>query len=884
MKVLSRIFLLLSVLLSTIAAIIVFFVVTFDANHYKTQISQLVKENTGRDLQLDGNITLSVYPNIALDLGVATFSNAAGFDDNPFATVQSAKIAVQLIPLLKQKLVINKIALDGLQLNLHKKVNGEANWDSFLETTADKEIKQGQFANKFFNNFSIAGVELNNSAIYWRDDTQNQEFIISPVSFTTAAFQANKPTLIQITGTVTQRHPTVSISGTLSTTLTLGEKNQSFSLKKTRLNISKSSLPVSKLELSGDIEGNLKQLHITGFKLHLVGANNLLPQGKFQLRLEGDTTINIEQQTLQIPAMQVQTTLTDLLDDSTIIKAIIHARVIANLKQSQVVLQNATIKTNLVTDAFKGGELQAELSSPKIITNLKTQQFQVKKIELRATLKGGIIPKNTLVYRSEGNINVNLSSNKGNAQFKNIVLEMAGAKLTGSAKLTQLSPQPTIVGNFKTNQFNLKPLLTAFGITLPATSKANLFANSTASFKVNATPENVKLHHLTLRIDQSKITGNMTLSHFKQPIIKTKLIMDQLILDDYFTVVPDKRARRHHSNDKLLPIELLKSLHLDSSMEIKKLRFNQINFTKVHATIKAKNGKIDANPLRFHAFKGKYQGKLSIDVTSNVPMISMRHQLQQLPAENVLLQFYQDRYISGDIDITANFTTRGNTIATIKQNLTGNANIEFRKGTIRDSKLAKEIALSINAFERKKMNPEGQQQMVFTKLGGDWNANNGVFHTENMQLISPYFAITGKGRVDIVKHQLDLKLRLRSKNSNSKLFAPLHIYGPIDSLNYQLELDELVKTLLQEDLYNKKEQLKQNLLDERSKALQALETRKKTELEKLQAKKEAAQQRLKNEQKIFRQRLENQYQLQDKLKQEQEKLQDQLKDRLKGLL
>jgi AsmA protein len=326
---------------------------------------------------------------------------------------------------------------------------------------------------------------------------------------------------------------------------------------------------------------------------------------------------------------------------------------------------------------------------------------------------------------------------------------------------------------------------------------------------------------------------------------------------------------------------MMQTLNLNGSVDIEKLRFDQIDFTKVHVSINAKKGIINAKPLRFHAYKGSYNGALMIDVTTQTPFITLHQQIKKMRSENLLLQFFQDRYVSGEINLTTDFSTQGNTVATLKQNLKGNATIEFSKGTIRDSKLAKKVAMAIELFENRKIKNNGQHEVTFTKLGGDWKANQGVFSTDSMQLLSPHFLMTGKGRVNLVKNQLDFKLRLRSKNKKSKLFAPLHIHGAFDKLKYEIELDVLLSAILQDDLYKKQRQIKQSLLDKKTKALDALEARKQTELQKLQEKKETAQQRLKDEQEKLRQRLQDQQLktqqlLQDSLKREQDKLNDRL--------
>lgn len=999
MKPLSKLFFALSSLLAIAIFALVVFVALFDANHYKAQISQLVKQNTGRDLHLKGDIKLSIYPNIALNLGAASLSNAQGFGNVPFATVKSARVAVKLMPLLKKKLVVEQIILEGLQLDLHKKADGRRNWDSWV-SHSNSGKDQNQLSNEWLSNLSVAGMNLSNAAIQWRDETTQQNIVIAPFNLRSGVFRPNQPIDIHFDGTLKQQQPALSVTTEVSTTLTVSQNNQYMTLKGTRLKATASGLPVSSVVLSGDIQGTLKQLTIAGLKLHLVGDKSLLPKGNLQLDLAGDTQLDIEQQSINIPAMQLQTTLTDLPHPAALIKATVsghttmnlqqvhiagmtlkadlqkvaanqsatqteikgdarfdidkllltikgmaakakstrfledkgeanatltgdlHANLNdmqvdisamtlatsannlpkignvdttiaghlkANMKQQQFALHNANIKANVKSEALSGGHLYAQLSSKNIIANSKKQHFKLQGMTLNATLNGGIVPGGKLIHRSQGNIDVDLTRYKGHAQLKNIRLEMAGATLTGSAKLTRLSPQLTLTGIFKTNPFNLKKVLTVLGVKLPPTSKANVFGNSQASFQLIATPNSAHLRQLTLRMDQSKITGEVAINNFQQPAIKTQLKIDQWVVDDYLAPVNPNVAKKRQPTDKLLPVKMMKTLNFDGSLDIKKLRFDQVDFTHVHANIKAKNGIIDAKPLRFNAYKGNYTGALNINVTNRIPVITMQHQIKKVRSENLLLQFFEDRYVSGGIYLKTNLTTRGNTLATIKKNLNGHADVEFRKGTIRDSKLAKKVSQAIELFEKRKTNAKGQQEVTFTKLGGNWVANNGLFTTDNMQLLAPNFLITGKGAVNLVKNQLDLKLRLRSKNKKSKLFAPLHIHGNFDELKYELELDVLVKSLLQSDLYKKQAQLKQKLLDEKAKRLEQLEARKQKELDKLQAKKEEAQRRLKAEQEKIQQRLQNeqlkmQQRLQDRLKHEQDKLQNQLNDKVKETL
>ena len=120
-------------LVAIVIGALVIFVATFDANDYKQVITKQVKNHTGRELNIDGELKLAIYPDVALEMGKTSLSNAEGFAGNEFATINSGRVSVKLIPLLKKKIEADAVLLDGLKLNLHRKADGSSNWDSLLQ-------------------------------------------------------------------------------------------------------------------------------------------------------------------------------------------------------------------------------------------------------------------------------------------------------------------------------------------------------------------------------------------------------------------------------------------------------------------------------------------------------------------------------------------------------------------------------------------------------------------------------------------------------------------------------------------------------------------------------------------------------------------------------
>ncbi|MBT8430439.1 MAG: AsmA family protein, partial [Gammaproteobacteria bacterium] len=71
------------VLLVVAAAVILPMVV--DPNDYKPQIVAAAKEKLGRDLAIEQDLSLTVFPWLGIETGGVRVGNAAGFAEQPFA-------------------------------------------------------------------------------------------------------------------------------------------------------------------------------------------------------------------------------------------------------------------------------------------------------------------------------------------------------------------------------------------------------------------------------------------------------------------------------------------------------------------------------------------------------------------------------------------------------------------------------------------------------------------------------------------------------------------------------------------------------------------------------------------------------------------------------
>jgi AsmA protein len=132
-------------------------------NVYKGRIAAAVRESTGRELKLQGDIKLSVIPWVALELGPASLGNPPGFSDEPFLSFRHASVRVRLLPLLRQRLEIARVEVEGLDLRLRKNAAGRGNWQG--AESEQPPTKSDSDHNAALGLESLANVRIDNGRV-----------------------------------------------------------------------------------------------------------------------------------------------------------------------------------------------------------------------------------------------------------------------------------------------------------------------------------------------------------------------------------------------------------------------------------------------------------------------------------------------------------------------------------------------------------------------------------------------------------------------------------------------------------------------------------------------------------------------------------------------
>ena len=226
------------VLLVIVVAVALPFII--NPNHFKDDIARAVKKKTGRDLSIQGDIKLSVFPWLGVEIGQVELSNAKGFGGTPFAAINEADMHVRFWPLLHGKIEVGEVKLDGLDLDLQRAADGHDNWQDISEHMAHG----GQAASggvgesgSFSTDLSVASVSVSDSQVRWTDAEKHQQYTISDFSLKLGAFAPAKPLSVDAGFDFTGTNPTMQGHADFSGTAVADLDNRSYSADSSKLEL-----------------------------------------------------------------------------------------------------------------------------------------------------------------------------------------------------------------------------------------------------------------------------------------------------------------------------------------------------------------------------------------------------------------------------------------------------------------------------------------------------------------------------------------------------------------------------------------------------------------------------------------------------------------------
>jgi AsmA protein len=193
----SRALKILGIIVITVAALAIsaaiVFMLVFDPNDYKDKISEGVREATGRELVIEGDLHLSLFPWLAIEMGRTELGNAPGFDDTPFASFESARLSVRVMPLLLQRrVVVGTAALDSLRVNLQVRKDGAGNWEDLGAGDEPATETPTPEVGGVAPTIDVASVAVTDAALTYSDASTGDRIELTDVDLTSGRIAAGE--------------------------------------------------------------------------------------------------------------------------------------------------------------------------------------------------------------------------------------------------------------------------------------------------------------------------------------------------------------------------------------------------------------------------------------------------------------------------------------------------------------------------------------------------------------------------------------------------------------------------------------------------------------------------------------------------------------------
>lgn len=764
---------------------------------YRAQIERAAGGALQREVTLDGQVRLSLFPRIAASVGGMKVANPDGFEGPYMIEAGELRGAVKWAPLLfGQRVEVHELAFIDASVSLQRKADGTTNW-----VLGDKAPAQGPAGEGRGFNGAVEHLRLENASLTYQDDLAGARYELRELDLSAAMTALDEPfeldangflqghrfdirarldsleaattgqpaTLEATLGTdfVRARYDggvTLGAVATLDGTFSASSEAVSSLLDYADIDVPFDLAKLGRINTEGNVSGALDTLavNITKFtqsselaKTGFTGRINLGPQPA----ITGNFTFDAPQidalakfAGLRLPvnlaplgALEAEGTLSGTLTEP-------------GLGFGKLAIKGPLIQANYVGDVALGvlprlngklsfdtpglGELAKELN----VEIPAAAALEEVKFSGKLTGAGDALQLTEITFSHEG--------------------DLLQATYAGDVAL---AGPGALEGKLTASSRDLRALLAAAGTELAPGSTLQTFS---ATSDVSGSFTNIALSALDLELDALTARGNAGIDLTgARPRLTGKLNMGSLDLSPFLAPADQTpqaaRPLQAWSKDKL-DLAGLSAADADLQLTTTQITLGSVKLTDAALTATLLDGKLAADFSRFKAFGGNWQGRLTVDAASDVPAAAFAMQGEEVAMSNLLGTLAGFDRLSGTGAFRIDAATRGDSLDALMRGLNGEVSTNLSEGALKGINAAQLVrsAQSLRqALASGKLTTLDFRSVLSPAAATDFSSfdsllkiENGVAGVNLLKLISPALGIDGTGSIDIGGQKLDLRL------------------------------------------------------------------------------------------------------------------------------
>ncbi|WP_316354930.1 AsmA family protein [Candidatus Trichorickettsia mobilis] len=822
----------------------------FSLNNYKEFIAKKVKDAIGRDLLIQGDISLDILPIPTLKVENVTLSSFTGAQEPSFIAIKTVKVALSPTSLFAKQIIISSIDLINPIISLEKSADGKNNSWEFSSNKPSSVKEDSATSQDTATPFMVKSIRISQGQVQYLDKKAKTTLSNIDIDANISSFKGP----IDFTSTFEIFEKKLDLKGKIDSLTDIIALMVELKLLDKKI-ILKGEIDAKDFSFKGDIssDGDLKNLNS-------IVPNLTLPAGLAQ-EYRFSATIQTNRDAITIKPINLTLGAIQLSGEGNYSLKQVGANLLLDVQPGQIGFKIEPV------DQKAGGiftsKIYAEAKTPQLfMAALKIQSVQISQF-----LSQAISLSAMLNYKDQDLL------------IQDIVVDIAKTKVKGKIGAQNWSSKPVLSYDLKTD--DVLALARLFGINLPIfpglvqisgettkdkelinTNTSITFAQMTSNIKGDIaygqdTKSNLEIKlagnnlHKTLQLllqnnfnsylkafsfsglvqgDLSKdikikfnssiVANNETVTMIGDSSINLIKNLPNIALNleastinlDYFLppgspsnigsnatdqrkVEPDKRW----TEDKI-DLSFLGKINADCNLAIKKIVKSSFVFDNIKVKVKLADHTANLVSLTGDLYGGQLSSNGSIAAVANQPF-SLNASIKGARLKDITPDSQRFKVVQGTFNLDTALKSTGINQAQYINNLSGNINFDGINGRLNGINL-QQVVDSLNNIKNIETvfsslnNAFTSGETVFKKLEGSTIIKDGIAQITKLNVEIPGAAATAVGQINLPQYLLDVNSTITVDIKNMPAFQ-VHLYGALDSIQHKIDLDSLKKYIIQ---------------------------------------------------------------------------------------
>ncbi len=178
----------------------------------KSQLTTQVESETGRKLSVDGDLSLSLLPNLAVKMTDVRFDNVPGSNVRDMVAMDELSVVLKILPLLSKTVEVSEFVLKDPTIHLEVDAEGRPNWEMATSTPTAQPAESestSEAGSLPIAELKLGDIRLDNGSLTYVDHAAGTEEKIEAINLTISLADIQSP--LGILGSLDYKGETVEL-------------------------------------------------------------------------------------------------------------------------------------------------------------------------------------------------------------------------------------------------------------------------------------------------------------------------------------------------------------------------------------------------------------------------------------------------------------------------------------------------------------------------------------------------------------------------------------------------------------------------------------------------------------------------------------------------